>query len=169
MLMHTVVVHDHHVTGRPVVPLAVVDLVADAVENVERRFVHVSVLLRLTSGAVFLEMDMEQLADAVLRLDVMTAIGLGPVYELDFRGLAHPWLGTKTHQLLAQVVLAFDRSDEDTVLLAVVKRSLSRIFVVSAAMRGFMRKTVFVRRCCSVWKLGDADPFIVSTQGLLHA
>ena len=73
MLVHAVVVHDGDVARLPVVADAVVDLVAVAVEDVEGRLVDVAVLLRLAARAVFLEMDVEGLGDAVLRLDVVPA------------------------------------------------------------------------------------------------
>ena len=88
MLVHAVVVHDRDVAGLPVVADAVVDLVALAVEDVERRFVDVTVLLRLAARPVLLEMQVERLRDAVLGLDVVPAVGLRAVDELDRRALA---------------------------------------------------------------------------------
>ena len=58
VLVHAVVVHDRDVARLPVVAHAVVDLVALAVEDVERRLVDVAVLLRLAAGRVLLEVQM---------------------------------------------------------------------------------------------------------------
>ena len=62
MLVHAVVVHDRDVARLPVVAHAVVDLVARAVEDVERRLVDVAVLLRFSARPVFLEVEVERLA-----------------------------------------------------------------------------------------------------------
>jgi hypothetical protein len=64
--------------------------------------------------------DVEELADAVLRLDVMPAIGLRAVDELDVGGLAHPRHRAQPLQLVRQVVVALDRADENPVLLVVI-------------------------------------------------
>ena len=90
MLVHAVVVHDRHVSSLPVVPDAIVDLVALAIEYVERGLVDVTVLLRLAAGTVFLEVDMQRLRDPVVGLDVVAAVGLRPVDELDLAALAYP-------------------------------------------------------------------------------
>src|SRR6185503_16014369 len=122
MLVHAVVVDDRDVARLPVVAHAVVDLVADAVEDVERRLVDVAVLLRAATGPVLLEVQMEHLRDAVLRLDVVPAPGLRAVDELDLLALAHAWHGAQPLQLVLQAVLALDGTDEDAVLLAVIVR-----------------------------------------------
>src|SRR5918997_10199 len=83
VLVHAVVVHDGDVARLPVVADAVVDLVALAVEDVEGGLVDVPVLLRRAARTILLEMDMEHLADAVLRLDVVAAVGLRAAHETD--------------------------------------------------------------------------------------
>jgi hypothetical protein len=82
VLVHAVVVHDRHVARLPVVAHAVVHLVALAVEDVERGLVHVPVLLRPGARTVFFQVQVKHLRDAVLRLDVMAAVGLRAVGEL---------------------------------------------------------------------------------------
>ena len=52
MLMHAVIVDDCHVTGLPVVTNAIVNLVTEAIENVERGFVDVTMLLRAASRRI---------------------------------------------------------------------------------------------------------------------
>src|SRR5665213_323217 len=122
MLVHAIVVDDRDVARLPVVPDAVVHLVALAVEDVERRLVHVAVLLRARARTVVLEMEVESLGDAVLGLDVVAAVGLGAVVELDLGALAHPRHRAQPRELVLQAVLALDRAHEDAVLLAVVVR-----------------------------------------------
>src|SRR5678810_898271 len=75
VLVHAVVMHDRDVAGLPVVAHAIVDLVADAVEDVERRLVDMAMLLRLAPGPVFLEVQVKRLRDPVFRLDVVPAPG----------------------------------------------------------------------------------------------
>ena len=58
MLMNAVVVHDRHIACLPVVTDPVMNLVTGPIENVERRLVHVTVLLRPSAGSVFLQMNM---------------------------------------------------------------------------------------------------------------
>ena len=65
---------------------------------------------------------MEHLRDAVLRLDVMAAVGLRAVDELELLALAHARHRAQPRELLLQAVLALDRADENPVLLAVVVR-----------------------------------------------
>ena len=64
MLVHAVVVNDHGVARFPVVADAVVDFVAFAVEDVERRLVHVPMLLVLPVPGVLLEMHVQRLRSA---------------------------------------------------------------------------------------------------------
>ena len=90
MLMDTIVVHDGHVTGLPIVADAVMHLVAFAIQNVEGGFVDMPVLLALAAGAVFLKVQVKQLTDAVLRFDLVAAVGLRTVNKLDFGRLADP-------------------------------------------------------------------------------
>ncbi len=114
--------HHRDVAGAPVVAHAVVDLVAAPVEDVERRFVHVAVLLRPAARAVFLQMDMQGLGDAVHRLHIVPAVGLGAVDELDLVTLAHPRLGAQPGELVLELVVPGDAAHEHAVLLAVVVR-----------------------------------------------
>ena len=90
MLVDAVVVDDRHVARLPVVADVVVDLVALAVEDVEGGLVDVAVLLALAAGPVFLEVEVEVLGDAVLGLDVVAAVGLRPVDELDLAAPCAP-------------------------------------------------------------------------------
>jgi hypothetical protein len=80
------------------------------------------VLLRLPARRVFLEVQVEGLGDAVLGLDVVAAVGLRPVAELEVLGLAHARHVAQALQLVLQAVLPGDAADEDPVLLAVVVR-----------------------------------------------
>ena len=61
VLVHAVIVNDGDVAGLPVVADAVVNLEAAAVKDVEDRFVHVTVPLRLAARGVLLEMDVQRL------------------------------------------------------------------------------------------------------------
>jgi hypothetical protein len=67
----------------------------------------VAVLLRLAAGTVFLDVKVEGLGDAVLRLDIVAAERLRAVVELDFRALADPRQGSKPVELVLQAVLAW--------------------------------------------------------------
>ena len=49
-----------------------------------------TVLLRFAAGSVLFQVKMECLRNAILGLDVVTAVGLRPVVELDVLALAHP-------------------------------------------------------------------------------
>src|SRR5260221_14476636 len=118
MLGHAFVLADRDVARLPVVAHAVVDLVALAVEDVEGGFVHVAVLLRAPSGAVFLEVQMEGLRDAVLGLDIVAAVGLRPVAGLDEAALAPARHCAQALQLLLWAVLPPDRAPGDAALLA---------------------------------------------------
>ena len=106
----------------PVVADAVVNLVAFAVEDVERRLVHVAVLLRPGPRAPLLDVEVEHLGDAVLRLDVVAAERLRAVGELDLAPLAHARHRPEARELVLQVVVPLERADEDPILLRVVVR-----------------------------------------------
>src|SRR5207237_7183569 len=69
---------------------------------------------------VFLEVQMEHLADAVLRLDVVPAVGLRPVDELELPAFAHPRHGAQALELILEAVLPLDAAHEHAVFLAVV-------------------------------------------------
>src|SRR5260221_2541135 len=120
MLGHAFVLADRDVARLPVVAHAVVDLVALAVEDVEGGFVHVAVLLRAPSGAVFLEVQMEGLRDAVLGLDIVAARGLRALAELDEAAPARAPRGARALPLLPQAGLALDPAHEQA-------RRLSRV------------------------------------------
>src|SRR5882672_9389881 len=122
MLMYAVVVHDGDIPGRPVVAHAVMDLVALSVEDVESRLVHVTMLLRFTSGAVFLEMDMQGLGQPVVGFDVMAAVGLRSVHKFDLRALAYPRQRAQPGKLVLEFVVTGDPPHENPVLLAAVVR-----------------------------------------------
>ena len=82
MLVHAVVVDDDGVARFPVVADAVVDLVALAVEDVERRLVHVPVLLvARRPGAYSSRWMCSVCVTPVDRLDVMPAERLRAVVE----------------------------------------------------------------------------------------
>src|SRR5882724_712397 len=132
VLMHAVHVHDRHVPGRPVVAHAVVDLVALAVEDVERSLVHVAVLLRPASRAVFLQMHVERLRHPVHRLDEVLAEGLRAVVEEQVLALDHARQAAQARELVLQAVLSLDPAHEDAVLLAAVVRFLAHGCSVSS-------------------------------------
>src|SRR5258705_759730 len=122
MLVDAVVVDDGDVAGLPVVADAVVNLVALAVEDVERRFVDVAVLLRVPARRVLLEVDVKHLREAVLRLNVVAAVRLRAVVEPDQASFPYPRHRPQPRELLPQVFGARDRAKEDTVLFAVIIR-----------------------------------------------
>ena len=64
-----------------------------------------AVLLRVPPGRVFLEVQVEHLRDAVLRLDVVAAVGLRAVVELDRRFPSSRAASRAGAQLLLQAVL----------------------------------------------------------------
>ena len=66
MPVHRVGVHVHQVVLGPVVALVVVDLVAAALENVERRFVLVAVSVVGRLRRQFDEMDLDGLGEKIL-------------------------------------------------------------------------------------------------------
>src|SRR5581483_5283139 len=112
--------------GLPIVADAVVDLVCAPVQNIKRRLVHMAVLLRLAARAVFFQMNMERLGDAVFRLDVVFAPGLRAVGEVDLPPLAHARQRTQPLQLGFEVIDAGDRADKHAVGLAVIMRFVLR-------------------------------------------
>src|SRR5207245_61801 len=79
-----------------------------AVEDVERRLVDVAVLLRPAARSVLLEVKMEHLRDAVLRLDIVPAVGLRSVDEPQLLSLPHAPHGAPPRALLAQAVLPLE-------------------------------------------------------------
>ncbi|OIQ91198.1 hypothetical protein GALL_268600 [mine drainage metagenome] len=96
------------------------NLIADAIENVERRLVDVTVLLRFAPGPVLFEVQMKGLGDAILGFDVVAAIGLRSIDELDFATFAHPRLRPQARQFFLEVVGPGDRAHEHAILLAVI-------------------------------------------------
>src|SRR5258708_39663135 len=123
--MHAVHVHDRHIPGRPVVAHAVVDLVALPIEYVERRLVHVAVLLRPASRAVFLEVHVQRLRHPVHGLDEVLAEGLRPIVERELAALDDARQAAQARKLVLQAVLSLDAAHEDAVLLAAVVRFLT--------------------------------------------
>ena len=115
VLVHAIVMHDRDVAGLPVVADAVVDLVAGAVEDVERGLVDVAVLLGGAAGRIFLEMDVQRLGAAVLRLDVVAAEMLRAAVELELLALDDARHRAQPAELVLEAVLAFERADEDAV------------------------------------------------------
>src|SRR3954466_8730084 len=111
--------HDGNVARLPVVADAVMDLVAAAVENVERGFVDVAVLLGGAAGGIFLEVDVQRLGAAVLRLAVITTELLGPPGELEILALDHARHRAQAAKLVTQAVFAFQGADENAVALRV--------------------------------------------------
>ncbi len=79
VLVNAIVVHNRDIPGLPVIPDIVVNLVSLAVEDVERSFVHMAVLLASAAWPVFFQMQVKQLADAVLGFDIVTGIRLWAV------------------------------------------------------------------------------------------
>ena len=61
MLMHAVVVHDGNIASLPVIANAIVNFVADTIENVKSGLIDVAVLLRSTTRRVFFKMHVERL------------------------------------------------------------------------------------------------------------
>ena len=84
MLMDAVVVDDGDIAGLPIVAHAVVNLVSRAIEDVEGSFVDVAMLLRGAARRILLEMDVQRLTEAILRLDIMAGKMLRPAVELGF-------------------------------------------------------------------------------------
>src|SRR5262245_33579643 len=120
MLVHAVVVHDRDVPGLPIVAEIVMNLVTGAVEDVEGGLVDMAMLLAPATRTVFLDMQMKVLGNAVLRLDIMSGIGLRPVDEADFARLAHPRHGAQPFELFAKVISALNRADEYPVLFRMI-------------------------------------------------
>src|SRR5262249_21329897 len=87
MLVHAVVMNNRDITGLPIVANAVVDFVARAIENIERRLVYVSVLLGLATRRILLEMNVKRLGAPVLRLDIVPAEMLRATVELEILSL----------------------------------------------------------------------------------
>ena len=86
VLMHAVVVHDRRIAGFPLVANAVVDLRADAVHDVEDRFIHVAVLLRLAARRIFFKMDVQRLSETVRGVEELAAVLLRARCETALRG-----------------------------------------------------------------------------------
>src|SRR6266403_658568 len=154
VLVNAVVVHDRHVARLPVVAHPVMYFVALAVEDVERRLVDVAVLLRSAARGVLLEVKMEHLRDAVLRLDIVPAVGLRAVDEPELLPLPHARHGAQPRELLAQAVLALKGAHEDAVLLAVIVR-----FGAHAVLRDYHSLSPFsTLRSISCWNSGGPKP-----------
>src|ERR1700676_2796053 len=112
--------HDRDVAGLPIVANAVVNLVARAVEDVERRLVDMAVLLGGAAGRIFLEMDVERLGAAVLGLDVMAAEMLRSAVELELLALDDPRHRPQPAELVLEAVGPGQLTDEYPVLVRIV-------------------------------------------------
>ena len=120
VLVHAVVVHDRDIAGFPVVANAVVDLEAAAVEDVEDRFVDVPVLLRLAARGVFLEVDVQRLAEAVFGFHVVLGEGLRSRLERDLGALLDARQFAQPLQLVLEAVLTADLADENAFVGGIV-------------------------------------------------
>ena len=120
VFVHAVVVHDRDVAGFPVVADAVVDLEAAAVEDVEDRFVDVPVLLRLAARGVFLEVDVQRLAEAVFGFHVVLGEGLRSRLERDLGALLDARQFAQPLQLVLEAVLTADLADENAFVGGIV-------------------------------------------------
>src|SRR5229473_3399690 len=120
MLVHAVVMDDRDVAGLPVVANAVVDFVACAIENVERRLVDVPVLLGLAAGGILLEMDVKRLGASVLGLDIMAAEMLRAAVELEILSLDDPRQAPQPVEFLLETVGASQGADENPLLVRIV-------------------------------------------------
>src|SRR5664279_5353731 len=87
--MHTIVVHGRHVTRLPLVPHTVVYFRPFAIDDVKEGFIDMTMLLRDATRTVLLKMDVQRLAQTVLRFDVVPAVCLRSV---DKGNLSLPFL-----------------------------------------------------------------------------
>ena len=122
VLVHAVVVHDRDVAGFPLVPDAVVNLGALAVEDVEHRFVDVAVLLRLAARRVLFEMDVQRLPEPVFGLHVVLGERLRAGSEVHGAPLLDARQIAQARQLVLEAVLAADLADEHALVSRVVMR-----------------------------------------------
>jgi hypothetical protein len=120
VLVDAVVVHDGDVAGLPVVAHAVVDLITGTVENIECRLVDVAVFLGGAARRIFLEMDVQRLAQAILGLDIVAAEMLRAAVELGFLALDHPRHGAQALELVGEAIGTGDGANEDPFLVRVV-------------------------------------------------
>ena len=125
VLVHAVVVHDRDVAGFPLVADAVVDLEAASVEDVEDRLVDVPVHLRLAARRVFLEVDVQRLAEAVFGLHEVLRERLRPRLERDRAALLHARQVAQPVELVLETVFAADLADEDPLVRGVVVRLIA--------------------------------------------
>src|SRR5437773_9819447 len=85
---------------------------------------------------------MEHLRDAVLRLDIVPAVGLRSVDEPELLSLPHARHGAQPRELLAQAVLPLAGAHEDAVLLAVIVR-----FGAHAVLLAYHNRSPFSTLC----------------------
>src|SRR5579875_3520354 len=117
MLVDAVVVHDRDVAGFPLVAHAVVHLGAFAVEDVEHRFVDVTVFLRGRTRSVFLQVDVQRLPEHMARFEIVLAEDLGSLAILDLDSLANARERAQPPELVFQIVLALKSANEEAILL----------------------------------------------------
>src|SRR5216683_6745212 len=120
MLVHAVVMDDRDVAGLPIVANAVVDLVARAIENVERGLVDVPVLLGLAARRILLEMDVKGLGASVLGLDIMAAEMLRAAVKLEILSLDDPRQAPQPVEFLLETVGACQGADENPLLVRIM-------------------------------------------------
>src|ERR1700730_304030 len=120
VLVHAIVMHDRDIAGLPVVADAVVNLVARPVENVEGRLVDMAVLLGGAAWRIFLEMDVQRLGAAILRLDVVAAEMLRAAVELELLALDDPRHRPQPAELVLEAVGPGELAHENAVLARIV-------------------------------------------------
>src|SRR5438046_10018503 len=97
---------------------------------------------------------MEQLRDAVLRLDIVPAVGPRSVDEPQLLSLPHARHGAQPRELLAQAVLPLEGAHEDAVLLAVIVR-----FGARAVLPGYHHLSQLPTLCSiCCWRAGRPEP-----------
>src|SRR5262252_9988292 len=113
MLVHAVVMDDRDVAGLPIVTNAVMDFVARSIENIERRLIHMSVLLGLAAGGILLEMKVKRLGAPVLRLDIMAAEMLRATVQLEILALDDSRQAPQPIEFLLETVGARQGADKN--------------------------------------------------------
>src|SRR5580700_9824569 len=164
VLVDAIVVHDGDVAGLPVVAHAIVDLVAGTVENVERRLVDMAVLLGSAARRIFLEMDVQRLAQAVLGLDIVAAEMLRAAVELGFLAFDHPRLGAQALELVGEAISTGDGTNEDPFLVRVVL-ALTHISSCSACVALAPNAPDGSRYRGSTYSISGFDPGLLPDRG----
>src|ERR1019366_9803715 len=79
--MHAAILDNHDVTGLPIDPFAVMDVMAAAFEDVEHGAVQVTVLLPVSARCIDLDMRLDRLGDGRrLRTDDVFSVKLRPTF-----------------------------------------------------------------------------------------